>query len=309
MISIKFFPISILTLIMSTVACQSTQDIKSTNGPTGSAAIKQSVTYKIHPSDEKGTLLEKRFFNQDGQTTMFYAYDYYGSGEIEDSTSYFYNDQGQKMKEVSYGNETTTTFSYNDQGNLLEKAWSRPNGQGETAKHTYNGSRDLTEIKYYDAKGKYDFSRTFELGYDRKGRVIEEKKWEKYSDGSADLLMYHMGYEYDSSDSLLVKERYRANGKADKRTEYTYDAQGRLSMEMDISLSNGVEKQREKTAYHLNDAGKTVKDESFSIHQGKETLSYTNSYKYNKYGHQTWMMYKHADGSDTWGERIAYQYY
>lgn len=298
-----------LILMLVTISCKSTQSMDTASVSTESPSIKSKTTYKIYPDDEQGTLLEKQVFNQSGQIIMFYAYDFYGSGEIEDSTTYQYDGQGQKVKEFSYGNSTTTTFAYNDQGKILEETWSRPNGQGETAKYAYNGSGDLVEIKYFTPKGDYDFSRTFELGYDRKGRVIEEKKWEKYTDGSADMLMYHMKYEYNSSDDILVKERLNEDAQVDNRTEFTYDEQGRLILEVDITILDGVEQEREKTVYHLNKSGKTVKDESFSVYQGKESLNYTNRYRYNKYGHQEWMMYEHADGTDSWGERVEYEYY
>ncbi len=274
-----------------------------------SSGVKRINIYKIDPSDEKGSLLETRFFNEKGQVIKIFSYDYYGSGEIEDSTTFAYNAQGQKVQEIAYGSQTTTTYSYDEQGRLSEESWSRPNGQGASSKNRYNASGDLVETQHFDAAGVYDFSRIYELGYDRKGRVIKEQKWEKYSDGSEDLMLYHVGYTYNSVDSLMVKEYYSDNGVAGSRTEYTYDEQGRLTMELEISDIGLKEEERQKTVYHYNKAGQEVKSENFSIYEGKESLNYTHTYRYDKYGHQVWMMYEHADGNDAWGERRVYEFY
>lgn len=298
----------ILSLILFVVSCKATK-LDTVNVAQDNPTVRQVVVYKIYPSDAEGTLLEKRLYNEKGQITHFYAYDYYGSGEIEDSTTYTYNEQGKKSKQLAHGSSTTTTYQYDDLGRLKEESWSRPNGQGSQSIFSYNGSGDLVEIKYFDANGTYDFSRTFEYGYDRKGRVISEKKWEKYSDGAADMMMYHFEYEYSKDDSLIVKARLNKEGKIDRKTEYKYDNAGRLTHEIEISFANGKEEEREKTVYHLNELGQVTKDESITIYDGKERLNYTNSYKYNKYGHQIWMMYEHSDGTDAWGERSVYSYY
>lgn len=299
----------ILSLILFTVACTSTKGQINTATSQDSPPVKHVEVYEIYPDDEKGFLVEKRFYNENGQLTRFHAYDFYGSGEIEDSVSYSYNEKGQKIEQFTSGSQTTTTYAYNEQGKLKEESWSRPNGQGAKSIYSYNSSGDVVEIKYYDADGKHDYSRVYELGYDRKGRMISEKKWEKYTDGSADLLQYHYEFEYNSDDSVLVRERLDAEGNVDRKVEYEYDKAGRLISEVETALSKGKEKQKEKTVYHLNELGQVIKDESISIFDGKERLNYTNSYKYDEYGHCIWSMYKHAEENDARGERSVYTYY
>ena len=269
-----------------------------------SPKIKSITRYKTSPEDAEGSILSTENYDENGLRTEYLGYDYYGSGEQTDKTTFEYDDKGQKIKSVqeSSGQVTTETYTYDEEGKESGQAWSRPDGKGASESNVYNAQGDVQETKYYDVDGKYDFSRVYEYTYDQAGNITEEKKWEKYTDGSADLLMYHQSKTYNAEGKVLSETDHRGDGAISGKDVIAYDAQGNMVEKIEYASDESVDS-REVSEY--NEYGELIKDQAFS---GMDVLNYTNTYTYDEYGHQLSMMYKHEDG-EAWGERTVYTYY
>lgn len=266
--------------------------------------LKSITRYKTSPEDSVGTLLTKEIYNDKGLKTEFISYDYYGSGEEDGRTTYEYNDKGLLVKMVSKGDQTTTNeYTYDDNGRKLTEKWSRPNGQGAGTEYIYNDKGDVVEMKYYDEKGKYDFSRTREYVYDSKDSIIEELGWEKYTDGSADLHQFHLTTKYNDKGQVVENGNVRENGIVYARTEHSYDAAGNHTLSVEYNERDVVET---RDVYEYNEYGEAVKSMTYNG-TDDESLQFTNTYKHDQYGNQVYMMYVHTDG-EAWGERTVYEY-
>jgi len=287
-----------------------TQEVIEKNIQTKSPVIKTITRYKTSPEDETGYILSKEIFNEKGLRTKFIAYDYYGSGEVDGITTYEYNDLDQLEKDNdSY---TTNSYTYYPDGKKKTSTWSRPNGKGATEEIFYNEKGDPKESKYYTASGDYDFSRVYEYLYNAEGKSIVVMKWEKYTDGSADLLMFHESKEYDENGNVRAKSYHRSGGAVYSKEKYTYDIHGNLVKTMefedeelqsvDINKYNEDGELIEKTFFNR------YTGDDFTLHTGEDILQYTNTFEYDQYGHLISMMYVHEDG-DAWGEKSVYEYY
>ncbi|MCP3894992.1 MAG: hypothetical protein GY706_10240, partial [Bacteroides sp.] len=112
-----------------------------------------------------------------------------------------YNEQGQLATKTD--GKAKTTFTYNADGKIATQT-------GE--EHSYDEQGNLAETKYLTTAGKHDFSRTFERTYDDAGRKTMEKKWEKYTDGTEPLLVYHEEYKYDDQGRMEEEKSLKENG-------------------------------------------------------------------------------------------------
>ncbi|MCD4772396.1 MAG: RHS repeat protein [Bacteroidales bacterium] len=268
-----------------------------------SPVIMKITKYKTDPLDTLGAILKAEIFNEKGLRIEFIGYDFYGSGKETDRTKYEYDENGNLITINEDPDEagTTETKTYDKEGRVKTYTWSRPNGQGASEERFYNEKGDEIEIKYYDVNKKYDFSRVYEYIYDEKGNTISEKKWEKYSDGTADFLSYHVTMKFDENGNEIEKNYFREDGFVYTKKVLKYDAFGNM-VEM-------IEYEKDEVAYRdvnlYNEYGELVKA---MVYSGMDLLNYTNTYKYDKYGHKIYMMYVHEDG-DAWGERTVYEFY
>jgi YD repeat-containing protein len=264
----------------------------------------EKTTYKIFPTDEEGSILNKEMFDDQGQKIKFESYDYYGSGDLESETTYEYDAAGKLAK--MFDGTTTETYTYDAQGKELSRSWSRANGQGAKEENIYDDLGNLQETKYYDSAGKYDFSRIYSRKYDPKGQIIEESKLEKYTDGTEDLEMYRNTMEYDDNGRKIKEIRYRDDGMVMDSEVFVYDGAGNLLETQEISAEGHMQG---KEVNEYNEYGEVVKDYMYNVSDVEESLQYTNVYRYDEYGNMIYMMYQHAvDEGDAWGERVEIRY-
>lgn len=268
-----------------------------------SPQIKVLREFKITPEDSIGFLLVETFYNNKGLIEKTQNYSFNGTGEKDILRTWEYNDKGLCVKAVTQdGSEVTTdVYAYDENGKKVSEAWSRPNGQGEKTEYIYKEGR-LAERKYYDEKGKYDYSRVNEYELDEKGRVKAEKQWEKYTDGTPDLLQYHITKTFYDNDSLKEKKSLREDGSVSDRTEYLYDGNGSKIEEKNYDDSSATDVSR----LWYNEYGENILDTLWN--GDKVSYQYRNVYGYDNYGNYIYHMYTHQDG-EAWGSRYEIEFY
>lgn len=266
--------------------------------------VKVKTEYKISPGDEVGTIQSKEEYNEKGHKVKFTSYDYYGSGNIESETTYKYDDKGNCI-EMNDGT-TKSVYTYNEAGKKIKEAWSRPNGQGASEEISYDDKGERIETKYFTAEGTYDFSRARELKYDASGNIVEEKQWEKYTDGSEDLLQYWRKYTYDDKGRQLTMQDLRQDGSISSNEKYEYDGAGNQIAKYDFDEESTIPNYKEVSQY--NEYGEVVHDQTLGCDEAGNCSSnqFVNDYKYDDYGRMIRMMYKHEDG-ESWGSRIEFE--
>ena len=278
------------------------QEVKRSDSP----KIKSVTSYKITPDDERGSILNKNNYNVQSLRAEFISYDYYGSGEEDSKTVYEYNSESNLI-EMNDGN-TITKYEYDNEGRKIKDSWSRQGAEGSSESISYDNKGNQKESKYFKLDGTYDFSRVYEREYDSTGNIKWEKKWEKYSDGSADLLQYHLSFEYDKANRQIKKLYMKEDAIPYSKEESKYDDAGNLIEQ--ATFENGALNPNSKEVYEYNQFKEVIKTQVFNCNNDGDcnSLQYTNTYTYDKYGHMIHMMYEHSDG-DAWGERVEYEYY
>lgn len=271
-----------------------------------SPKIKSITTYKITPEDEKGFILNQSNFNAEGLRTEFISYDYYGSGEVDGKTTYTHNSKGELIE--MYDGNTTTKYEYDANGRKIKDAWSRPGGKGASESISYDDKGNNESSKYFKLDGTLDYSRVYEREYDDNDNIKWEKKWEKYTDGTNDLLQYHVSFEYNKANELIKKMYMREDGNVYRREEMKYDEAGNLIET--ATFEDGASKPGSKDINEYNEFREVIKNQVFNCDANGNcnSLQYTNTFTYDEYGHMIHMMYKAADG-DAWGERVEYEYH
>lgn len=229
----------------------------------------------------KPYVIEETNYNDNGDITLVTKYDYYGSGREIGTTTNTYSSQHNLIQSIvnDDGNLTYYAFEYNAQNQKTKESWKRDNGQGNSSQFAYNEHGDLVEEKIFTADGKEDFSRVYEYEYDANGNITVEKKWEKYLDGSENLLMYHLVQDY-KEDLLITKIRYNENGKPNRGEEYIYNDNNQVFQVIETSRL-GIY----KTEYLYNDYGELTDEKISKVSEdGNEALSIHNVTTYDKYG-------------------------
>lgn len=267
--------------------------------------IKTLKEFKIGLNDTlRGFLINEEIYNEKGLKIKSIGYDYYGSGAVNSTTEYAYNDKDQLIKysQTDDGVTTTTVYTYNDEGKAANEQWSRPNGENAKTEYFYKDGR-IAEEKHYDAKGKYEYSRIYEYTLDEKGRVINEKKIEKYANGNPPLEQYNITYSYYDNDSLKEKKSLRGDGSCcASHIAFEYDLAGNLVKETEYN--NGVIESITLTYY--NQYGEFITD---SVWNGnKDDYQYSNYVRWDEFGTKVFSFYKHIDGT-LWGSRYEVEYW
>jgi hypothetical protein len=107
--------------------------------------------------------------------------------------------------------------------------------------------------------------------YDRKGRPLEIKEWEKDSSLTA-----WEKFQYDSKGKVLFQQTFSADGSIQEETAYEYDRLGALVRK---TLNDAKRERKEITEYQYNPQGdktaETVKDEK-GIVSRKTVFEYDN---------------------------------
>ena len=121
--------------------------------------------------------------------------------------------------------------SYNEQGDCVSLLLCR---EGEVGKvmnlreYDYDESGHISQCRYTNEKGGvihlYDYSYTL----DSAGRVLSYRQY----DSSASLLVEWFRYSYDAEGRLLCEEQLDGGERVLIRTDYQYDAAGRVTREL-----------------------------------------------------------------------------
>ena len=270
-----------------------------------SPLVKVKKELRISGEGTAPFIIERTDYDKKGNIVSIKKFDFYGSGEQVGSTTNKYAADGNMISSNQNEDGQTTNYSYkyNDKNQKVEEIWKRKNGQGEVTKFSYDANGNIVEQKYLTLQGQHDYSRIYEYEYDPEGNIISEKKWEKYTDGSADLLSYHFILEYNNG-KLAKKTRLTNRGNPDRTVVNSYDANGLKIIESESSRRGTT-----KTVSKYNEYGEEIETKLYSINkEGLERLDIHTTSIYDKYGNK--LGYTNLKGStDSYGTKFEYEFY
>ncbi|MBT3218824.1 MAG: hypothetical protein HN348_07010 [Proteobacteria bacterium] len=269
-----------------------------------SPQVAKITNYKSDPQNTEGTISSEEIFDEAGNRVEYIGYDYYGSGEVDKRVKYVFDAKGRKTSDDD--GERVETFEYDDDGRLARSSWSRPSdGAGSSEQHIYDEQGQESEIKYFQLDGTHDFSLVFERTY-RGELVVEEKKFEKYTDGSSTLEMYWIQQSYDGQGRLTEKKNLRHDGKPINVERYRYDRRENLIETLEFDNDSTFATGKDTTAF--NEFGEAIRSESFQCSAPDKCDRWQiTTYEFDEYGHQVQYMTKQEHGEDM-GERVVYTY-
>lgn len=228
------------------------------NGEAGGKALSLSF-------DGNGYVLERQIpgnrfvYTYDLDGKLLLAQRLLGSeGKLQSQTAYTYDTEGKLVKTEGFGydevyTEYLTEFTYDDAGNLIRKS-------------QYQNDELLREYRY-DADGKLLESGSYIAGESR--------------------TVYTYG-----TDGRLQRSETTRNGEVYSGWEYTYDANGRLSVEVCFRMSDGERKQL-RNFYTYDEHGRCVRYDLGGF-QGEKSYEV---YTYDAMGNLLSGTYHHYSGS------------
>ena len=272
-----------------------------------SPSLKEVKTFKISDTDKEGFLYDWEKYNEKGLVSEIISYDYYGGGEEDGKITKSYDQEGCLLKFHSTNSGNTDEYSWDNNGKSTGKKWYRGE-YGASEIPIYDKHGNISEIKYFNKDGTLNYSGVWERTYDKKGNVVTEKKWEKYTDRSADLLTYHYQQSYNSQGWLLKQERLNDSGEINRIEEYVYDESGN-KIEERVFRNAEAKHPEEKTISTYNEFGEIITSENYScaVLTGECTAWSKNTWEYDKYGHVL-VSLTVQDNGDNFGERRVYTY-
>jgi len=258
--------------------------------------------YKTSPENLEGTLMHVTTFNDKGLKVRFETYDYYGSGSLEGASTWEYDEAGRAIQRKD-ADGMVTTFTYAGD-KVATETWAR-GADGATEQNTYDAKGRCIETRYLKSDGALDYRRTWEFVDDANGKTLEEKKWEKYTDGTADMLAYHARNKLDVHGRILATESLSESGEVTDEKRFVYDDHSNAIEEQ--SWSHGVMTQKDVNAY--NEFGELVRSQAFSCDEQGENCSVWATYTWERdaWGNKTAGMTAQANDAD-FGERFVYEY-
>ena len=289
----------------STTSNQETSVSNSLKKRPSSPPIKVKREFMISAKGAEPFILTETNYDKKGNVLLVKSFDFYGSGEQDGSVKSEYSEEGNLISktQVSDGQSTFYNYKYNSKNQKIEESWKRENGQGEITKYSYDKKGNELELKYFKLDGKHDFSRVYEYEYDSKGNIISEKKWEKYTDGYADLLQYHINRVYEN-DQLKSITHLTDKGKPRSMEEYKYDENGLKVATIDSSSSGSS-----KEVFVYNEYREVIENKTGRIMKdGSKELDIHSKTTYDKYGNTTGYIY--LKGSiDSYGTKFEYEFH
>ncbi len=300
-----------ITLVFLLLVCKDSKSQDTTN-----ATEDQVVTLKKRPTsppikvmrelmvpdrDAFPYIVSETYYDENGKIISIKEFDYYGSGREVGTTTNTISPQGNIVSSIENddGNITYYSYEYNAKNQKTKESWKRDNGQGSTSQFTYNEHGDLIEEKVFTADMKEDFSRAIEYEYDLNGNILVEKKWEKYLDGTVDLLQYHFTQEFEDN-KVKIKMRYNEAGNPTRSEEFIYNELG-LKLAVVEGSSLGIH----KTEYSYNEYGELTDEKISSVEDdGTEEVAIHNVTRYDTYGNNLGSV----DGIGEKGTKTLFEY-
>ena len=178
----------------------------------------------------------------DYEDTETYAYTYndrgyvagetYQSGAYSYTTVYTYDERNNLLSEKttnSDGDEYGVDYTYDAAGNCLTNAYTGFDGYSSKAVFTYNAAGQiLTESNVNDFGNGDVSSDTYAYAYDANGNCVKKEfSYTQTWDGETSAESTVTVSSYDAAGRLLREETTNSDGTS-SRSEYAYDAEGRL---------------------------------------------------------------------------------
>jgi YD repeat-containing protein len=269
--------------------------------PDGPKLVKHTE-YKTRPDDLKGTIVMMELYNGEGLRSEIVAYDFYGSGEEDGRTKNEYNAKGELVK--SDNGTMVETYTYDGEGRRLTEGWRRDK-EGANTEYVYDDKGNETEARHLTPAGDLDFTRATIYVYNDAGHIVEESKFEKYTDGSADLEMYHHKLEVDDAGRITKKSSLRSDGKVTRHETMKYDRRGN-EVEIATHGMSGSMNGKETTTY--NEYGEFTQNQNWSCSdKGDCSANITTTFTYDEHGSELTSMTVQEHGEDM-GSRHEYEY-
>lgn len=263
-------------------------------------ALVRTEQYKTRPDDTTG-FLQNATDHDNGLKVKQITYSFYGTGEVDSTTTWTYDDAGHMIS--SFDGNTTSTWTYDAEGRPLTEGWSRP-GQGATTQHTYDEHGNIAVFTYLKLDGTVDYTREVERTYSDAGKALSEKKWEKYTDGTDPLLQYHYANTNDADGRVTSVKRLNDDGSTLDEKRHRYDSNG---SELEESEHDSTGALTGRTVMTYNAFGEVTKSVSESCGESGCDPWSTTTWTYSEYGHVLTTMLT-QDSGDDWGERTVYTY-
>ncbi len=162
----------------------------------------------------------------------------------------FFNEDGNKIKEMDYSSETdkglTITYEYDKKENLISSKCLNPDNSivFKTMRNYYaDGNRK--DLYFYLPDGTYKYRNTAE--YDEKGNMInlkwfwptgfkaenkytynDTKPMENSEYNPEGVFLYKWVYKYDKRDNLIEAIQYYPNNSINSKIDYAYNTKNQL---------------------------------------------------------------------------------
>lgn len=193
--------------------------------------LKQTYSYdwllEEYTYDERGNLLTKTTYYEDGPVNMIYEYSYddanclifelarSGEDEVYYSYEYAYDESGRLT--FKYSNDGTyTAYIYDEQGNKLSEVYYDIDGV-ETDRTEYDYDADGNELseRHYSEDSLYLW---YKSEYDENGNKIRFERLNMQG-GAQDIVLC----DYDDDGHLVKSTRFDASGNVVTYSEYEYE--------------------------------------------------------------------------------------
>lgn len=162
------------------------------------------------------------FYDEQGRRIKILSYD--ASGKQTGGGDELYDEEGRVLqayeREIKNGRLMKETYEYDENGNQVRRNVYDPDDVFIYYRvYEYDGKGNLVKSSQYDAADYLDLYYTYE--YDKDGNQTRKNHYAE--DGT--LITYHL-YEYDEKGYCIRDKSYRGNGELRWDTTYEYDEEG-----------------------------------------------------------------------------------
>jgi len=205
----------------------------------------------------------RSIYDYDIQGNLTKVTDYADDGSLRRRIFYLYDDNGNKIAEVTYGSYRAHShllfkhvFAYDAYGKVTEEAYYNPDGtskyrgvtiydaRGNKVKSVrYSSAATISSTQIYTPEGKvaeetiYNAKGSMEsrsvYSYDAKGHTTEEAYYKPngklYNESRPDYS--RRVYIYDDNGNMTEERDYNADGSTSWRIHYIYDTRGNITEE------------------------------------------------------------------------------
>lgn len=299
--------------------CNKDSSKGNSEGSDSTTASSPNVSNKQRPDKKIARVLTLRIGEPDSDGFLYSQTDYDKMGNPIEIRTW--------PRGLTEPEDAPTTMEYDKRGNMVKKTVA-----GDFYEYEYDADDRLikesvdkmdffqTEEYSYDAKGnvlkivvkqksagkKDEWSRNFKYEYDADGNIIEEWKWEEYSDVPGSVEMYHKKREY--VDGRMVKETdVDPHGVLYYVKEFEYDARGNLIKEFEFERNSDFAADR--VEYDVNEYGEVTEERNFSCQSETDCRQWsTSETRYDSLGTMIYTFLTQEHGQN-FGEKYEITYW